>query len=649
MVEGDIKVTTSPKFPQSLPWNAVQIESGFWGERQTTNREHTIPAIHHQSKITGRLGAWNSENAEKLTHIFWDSDTAKWIEAVGYSVATHPNPEFERQVDQVVDWMEQAQLEDGYANSHFIAVEPENRWRNLRDQHELYCAGHLIEAAIIYSQATGKRKILDVLRRYADNIDATFGREEGQKRGYCGHPELELALMRLFHATGEQRYFELSKYFIDERGQQPHYYDQEAIERGENPRNFWARNYGYCQAHRPVLEQTSVVGHSVRACYLYAGATDVAIESGDEELVKVLHLLWDDLTQRQMYVTGGVGSAHTIEGFTFPFDLPNATAYSETCSSIALVYWAQRMFTLDPDSRYIDAMERALYNCILSGVSYEGSLFFQCNPLEATPHISPYDRLDSLAATTHHQRREWYDVSCCPPNVARLIASVGNYFYSTTPERIYVHLYNQNRANLTVNDTPVELEQATNYPWDGDIHIRLTIAQSTSFELALRIPRWCREFQLKVNGEAISTATERGYAVLKRAWQNGDEITLSLAMPIERIVAHPNIRHDVGHVAIQRGPIVYCLEEADNGAGLSYIALPRSAPLTYDHDEHLFGGVGTISGEALRIEPVNWNAELYEPQSNVEFAHKPFTFKAIPYCFWANRQLGEMCVWIRES
>ncbi len=643
-------MTAQVKFPQFLPWTAIRIERGFWGERQSINREHTIPAVYHQSKITGRLDAWNPENAHHpVTHIFWDSDTAKWIEAVGYSVATHPNPEFERQVDQVVDWMEQVQLADGYANSHFIAVEPEKRWRNLRDQHELYCAGHLIEAAIVYAQATGKRKLLDILCRYADHIAAAFGRHEGQKRGYCGHPELELALMRLYDATGEKRYFELSKYFVDERGHEPHYFDQEALERGENPRDFWARSYHYCQAHEPIRDQTEVVGHSVRASYLYAGAAAIALESGDEELVKVLHHLWDDLTQRQMYITGGVGSAHTIEGFSFPFDLPNATAYSETCSSIALVYWGQRMFRLDPDSRYIDIMERALYNCILSGVSYDGTLFFQCNPLESYPNASPYDRLDRLSGTTYHRRLEWFDVSCCPPNLARFVASVGTYFYSTTQERVYVHLYNQNRATLSIGGGSIELEQETNYPWDGEVRIHLAAARPIRFALALRIPRWCREFHLKVNDQVVFSQPEHGYVVIEREWQNGDEVMLSLDMPIERIAAHPNIRQDVGCIALQRGPIIYCLEEADNGAGLPHVIIPRSSLLSYEFDVALFGGVGTIRGEAVRSEPVNWRSELYEPRSNVEFTQKPFTFKAIPYCFWANRQPGEMRVWIRDS
>jgi DUF1680 family protein len=584
-----------------------------------------------------------------VPHIFWDSDTAKWIEAVGYSVATHPNPEFERQVDEVVALIEQAQLPDGYANSHFINVEPQNRWKNLRDQHELYCAGHLIEAAVVYSQTTGKPQLLDALRRYADHIDRTFGHEDDKKRGYPGHPELELALVRLYRATGEPRYLNLSKYFVEERGQQPHYYDLEAVARGEDPRAFWAKTYHYCQAHEPIRQQQHVTGHSVRACYLFAAVTDLALETDDAELFEVARRLWDDVTGTQMYVTGGVGSIHTIEGFNQPYDLPNETAYSETCSSISLIYWAQRMFVLDPDSSYIDALERALYNCVLSGVSYAGTLFFQANPLAAYPHVSPYDRLDSLAATTHHRRVEWFEVSCCPPNLVRLVASVGEYFYATTADRLYVQLYNASNAQIEIGGSAVQIEQRTEYPWDGAVSLTLNPTQPTRFELALRIPRWCRNFRLEVNGAAANVMPERGYAVIAREWQPGDMVTLILEMPVERIVPHPHLRHDAGCVALQRGPIVYCLEEVDNGAELANVTLPRDVRIAYQFDSDLFGGVGTITGEAVRVEAAAWGNDLYQPQSTQQDRHTPFTFKAIPYFLWANRDPGEMRVWIREA
>ncbi len=636
--------------PEAVPWTNVVIEKGLWGERQATVRERTIPAIYHQTQITGRLDAWRLDwqPGKPAPHIFWDSDTAKWIEAVGYSLATSPNPEFERQVDEVVDLIEKAQLADGYANSHFIAVEPENRWRNLRDQHELYCAGHLIEAAIVYSEATGKRKLLDVLCRYADHIDTTFGSEGGKKRGYPGHPELELALVRLYHATGDQRYLSLSRYFVDERGQPPHYFDLEAQERGEDPRSFWARDYRYCQAHVPVREQTEATGHSVRACYLYSAIADIALETGDDELVEVSRTLWNDLTQRQMYITGGIGSAHTIEGFTSPYNLPNETTYGETCASIALIYWAQRLFRLDPDSRYIDVMERALYNGTISGVSYEGTLFFQANPLASYPHIHPYDRLSDFSSSTYYRRSEWFDVACCPSNLARLVASIGGYFYSVTADTLYVHLYNQNSAALHVSGNRVQLEQATDYPWDGDIHVTVTVEQPTAFELALRIPGWCRDFQLAVNGAPTSAEVVAGYARLKRTWASGDVVTLSLAMPVERMMPHPDIRQDAGQTALQRGPVVYCLEQVDNGARLANVVLPRSAPLTVERSD-LFGGVSVITGEAQRVERANEAGALYQPQSQIQEARSTFRFTAIPYCFWANREPGEMRVWLREG
>jgi hypothetical protein len=644
-------VSSERHVPTALPWRHVKIEDGFWGDRQATNRDRTIPAIYHQTKSTGRIDAWRIdwEPGKPEPHIFWDSDTAKWMEAAAYSLGTHPNPDFERQVDEVVDLIEKAQLPDGYANSHFIAVEPEKRWRNLRDKHELYCAGHLIEAAVTYSEATGKRKLLDVLRGYADHIDATFGPNEGQKHGYPGHPELELALVRLWQATGEPRYLALSKFFVDERGQQPHYFDLEARQRGDDPRDFWAKGYNYCQAHVPIREQTAMTGHAVRACYLYSAVADLVRETGDAGLMDASRVLWDDLTERQLYVTGGVGSAHTIEGFTFPYDLPNETAYSETCASIAVVYWAQRLFQLDPDSRYIDVMERALYNCILSGVSYEGSHFFQANPLVSYPNVSPYEPGSTMMTGSHYRRTEWFEVACCPSNLARLVASVGNYFYSATPDRLYVHLYNPSRAEATVGGSLVHVDQQTGHPWEDTVQLTLSVAEPTRFELALRLPGWCRNYRLDVNGAPVSAEPERGYIILRREWRTGDQVTLALAMPIERMVSSPRVRQDAGCVALQRGPVVYCLEEADNGAGLASLTLPREARLTSRFDNSLFGGVMTIGGDGVRVEPALWSGGLYRPQATADTIRTPVALKAIPYCFWANREPGEMRVWIREA
>jgi uncharacterized protein len=629
----------------------VQIESGFWADRQATNRARTIPSIHHQMDITGRLDAWrlNWKPGQTKPHIFWDSDAGKWIEAVGYSLTQHPNPEFEKQVDAVVDLIEKAQQPDGYLNIFFTAVEPENKWRNLRDWHELYDAGHLIEGAVAYYQATGKRKLLDVMLRYTDHIDARFGPNDGQRRGYCGHPEVELALVKLFRATGEKRYLDLSKYFIDERGRSPHYFDLEASERGDDPAKFWAKTYRYCQAHVPVREQTTATGHSVRACYLYSGMADIAAQTRDESLVEVCRSIWEDLTNHQMYITGGLGPAHTNEGFTFSYDLPNEEAYAETCASISLAFWAQRMFHLIPDSRYIDVMERALYNGIISGVSYEGSHFFYANPLSSYPNINPYDRFSGILTSRHYRRSEWFDCACCPPNLARMVASVGSYMYSSSADTIYVHLYNQNHARLNLQGSTVQIAQQTNYPWEGDVLLTVKPDHPGQFKLALRIPNWCRDFGLDINGTPYDAKLTNGYAVISREWVSGDEVALRLTMPVERIAAHPHVRQDAGCIALQRGPVVYCLEEVDNGAQLANIALPRDARLTAGFDTTLFGGIGVITTDAVRIEPQQWPGGLYQPQSALGLVRSPLALKAIPYSFWANRDPGEMRVWIRES
>jgi DUF1680 family protein len=628
-----------------IPLPNVEIETGFWGERQATNRERTLPAIYRQLKNTGRQG-WQA--GQPKPHIFWNSDLAKWIEAVGYSLATKPNPELEQQVDELVELMARAQQPDGLLNVFDTVVEPQNRWRNLRDCHELYSAGHLIEAAVAYSQATGKRELLDVLCRYADLIGRTFGREEGQKRGYCGHPEIELALFKLYRATGEVRYRDLSAYFINERGQKPYYFDLEARARGDDPAKYWAKNYRYCQADVPVRQQTIATGHAVRACYLYSGMADLAAETSDAELLVACRSIWDDLTEHQMYITGGLGPAHANEGFTFAYDLPNETAYAETCASIALVFWAHRMAQLDPESRYIDVMERALYNGIMSGVSFQGDTFFYANPLAAYPHVNPVEHWSGIDSAHDYRREAWFGCACCPPNLARLVASIGAYFYSVTPETLYVHLYGQNKAHFSFGGNAVHLEQRTTYPWDGEIRIVVQTEQPTRFELALRIPGWCRSYEVSVNSAPVSTAPVKGYLHLDRTWVGGDEVTLVLAMPVERMLANPHVRHDAGLVALQRGPVVYCLEEADNGPELANLAIPRGAALKAEVDASLFGGVGVVTGKALRIEPETWLGGLYQPESMAAPKGVPVTFKAIPYCFWANRQPGEMRIWMRE-
>ena len=641
--------------PTSIPLSKVTINAGFWAERQAVNRERTIPAIYRKLEETGRIKAWSMIRTHEMpkvrsvVHMFWDSDTGKWLESVAYSLATHPDPDLQAQADALIDAVAGAQQDDGYLNTYFPVLDPAGKWANLRDWHELYNAGHLIEAAVAYAQATGKRKLLDVLRRFADHIDETFGSGEGKLHGYPGHAEIELALIKLYRETGERRYLDLAKYFIDERGQEPHYFDIEAAKRGESTEDYWARTYRYTQAHAPLRDQTEANGHSVRACYLYAGVADVALETGDDELVALSKLLWDDLTRHQMYVHGGVGPSHHNEGFTFAYDMPTETAYCETCAAIALAFWAHRMFRLDPDSRYIDVMERAIYNSSLSGLSYSGDEFFYANPLTAYPGVNPQGRWHDTMKDSHYRRVPWFFCPCCPPNISRLIASIGEYSYSQAGDRVYVQMYHENAVSLNVAGGEIRLVQETQYPWDGTVQITVNAAQSVGFELALRIPDWCYEIELSVNGEAQTSATERGYAVLLREWSDGDKVELKLAMPVERAVPHPSIRQTAGQIALQRGPLVYCLEEVDNGSRLANVCIPEDAALDAAFESQLFGGVSVITGRALRIEPAEESPALYRHRSQTGYTETAFAFKAIPYYLWANRDLGEMRVWIRSS
>ena len=640
-----------------VPLNRVDIKRGFWGERQAVNREVTIPAIYQKLDETGRVASWAMEGPaspppshERIgVRVFWDSDSGKWLESAAYSLATHPDEELEATADALIDAIASAQFDDGYLNSYFPVHFPEGQWANLRDNHEMYNAGHLMEAAVAYHQATGNHKLLDVLGRFADHIAATFGAEEGKRRGYGGHPEIELALVKLYRETGEKRFLDLASYLVDERGQAPHYYDQEALDRGEPREDYWAHTYRYCQAHLPLREHTEANGHSVRACYLYAGIADVAVETGDAELLRLSRVLWDDLTQHQMYVHGGVGPSHHNEGFTFAYDMPTETAYCETCAAIALAFWTHRMFHLDPDSRYVDVMELAIYNSSLSGLSHSGDQFFYANPLAAYPGVNPKGRWDDKMDNGHYRRVYWYHCPCCPPNISRLIASIGEYSYSQESDRIYVQMYHDNAVTLDLGGGEIRLAQETQYPWDGSVKINVNTVQSVAFELALRIPDWCYDYQLSVNGEAQTASTERGYVLLSREWSDGDAIELTLAMPVERVMPHPRIRQTAGQIALQRGPLVYCLEEVDNGSRLANVCIPETSELDVSFDSELFGGVSVISGQALRIEPAEESTALYRHHSQARNNEAAFTFKALPYYLWANRDPGEMRVWVRAS
>jgi len=722
------QMTTLRRF-SPIAFTRVSIEDDFWSPRLKVNRERTLFGQYQQCKKTGRIDAFRLDwkpGIEPVPHIFWDSDVAKWIEAASHSLATHPDPRLRSLVDEVVSLVVAAQQPDGYLNVHFTIVEPEKRWTNLRDWHELYSAGHLIEAGVAHYQATGTREFLDTVRRYADYIETVFGSEPSsakatadkpdKKRGYCGHEEIELALVKLYRATGARRYLELSRYFVEERGRQPYYFDLEARERGEEPGKPGTTDYSYCQAHAPVRQQTEAAGHAVRAMYLYSAMADLAAELNDASLLEACERLWESACLRKMYVTGGIGSVRRYEGFGPDYDLPNE-AYAETCAAIGLVLFCHRMLQFDCDSRYADVMERALYNGVISGVSLDGERYFYENP---------------LVSNGAHHRQEWFGCACCPSNLSRLLASLGGYAYSqSAPEGVapgpragrkssgegYVfalHLYIGGRVETVLpNGCPLTLRIETRYPWEGTVRIGVEPGTPSEFELRLRIPGWCRNHSLAVNGEAVEASgdvgavrrtadyparpltcvCDRGYARLTRLWHPGDVIELELDMPVERIEAHPRVHANAGRVALQRGPIVYCLEGVDHSVSVREMRLPDEAPLTVRFDPDLLEGVVVIEGEALAPDPGAWQSALYRPLASgtplatghgstplavlslskdwppatgdlpLATSHQPLAtpqfspgvsaspcrripLLAVPYFAWDNRAPGEMVVWL---
>lgn len=561
------------------------------------------------------------------TQMFWDSDFGKSIETAAYALSHRADAELEARVDEVVDAYARLQQDDGYLNSWYIRIEPGKRWTNLRDRHELYNAGHLIEGAVAYYHATGKRKFLDILCRYADHIAAVFGPHETGLKGYPGHPELELALVKLGRATGEQRYLDLAKFFVDERGRQPSYFDEEAYSRGEQPEDFHFSTLEYCQAHRPVREQSEVVGHAVRAAYLYAGMADVATEFADESLVAPLERLWSHLVDRNLYITGGFGPSASNEGLTFDYDLPNESAYAETCASVALVFWASRMLGQRPDARYADVMEQALYNNALAGLSLDGTRFFYDNPLES--------RGD-------HHRWVWHRCPCCPPNISRLVASIGTYFYGVSEDEIAVHLYNSGTASFELGGTTVKLGQQTGYPFEGVVEISVDPEDATDFTLSLRLPSWACSASVHVNGILQDLSPENGYLRLGRRWSPGDKVALELALSPRRIFAHPKVIPDQGRTALMRGPLVYCLEEVDNGPDLNSLVLTDDAAIEVHASKDL--PTNTLVASAIRE---HWPDEaLYRATPPLR---KETQIRAAPYYAWDNRAPGAMLTWIRRE
>ena len=622
----------------------VTFNGGFWKSWTETVRNVTIPTQHMRLEEEGFLEVLDfgkpplplvrpiQPSGLSMQH-FFDSDFGKWIEAASYTLKVHPDIEIEKKIDAIVESLEKGQLQDGYLNSWFIRREPGKQWTNLRDLHEMYNMGHLLEGAIAYFQATGKRRFLDVMLRVVDHLIETFGTEPGKLRGYDAHEEIELALVKLYRLTEDPRHLKLALYFVDERGQMPSYFDEEARKRGETPEDYVYGTYAYSQAHMPVREQTQIVGHAVRAMYLFCAMTDLAFETNDASLKAACYTLFDNLTGRQLYITGGLGPSASNEGFTREFDLPNETAYAETCAAVSLGFWAHRLAQTDLDSRFTDRLETVLFNGALSGLARDGEHYFYDNVLES-----------------HGQNRRWrwHYCPCCPTNIARFITSLGQYFYSATEDELAVHLYGENTAELDVGTAFVRLRQKTEYPWNGDIRIEIGTEAPARFTLRLRIPGWCRNASLEVNGQTIDlgVSTVKGYAAIEREWCDGDVVRLNLDMPVERIHAHPAVSENGGRVALQRGPMVYCIEEMDLGIEPQRLRIPPSADISAHYDSTLLGGATVLEGMAFEAETSDWGNQLYR-RTSPEL--RPRSFRAIPYHLWANRDPGAMAVWILEN
>lgn len=644
---------------QAVNLNSVKINDSFWSEYVNLTRDvvipyqwealnDNIPGTEPSHAIKNFKVAAKEESGEFHGMVFQDSDLAKWLEAVGYSLSVQPDKELELLADKAIDLIEKAQEDDGYLNTYFTIKEPGKRWTNLVDCHELYCAGHMMEAAVAYYEATGKRKLLDVMCKLADHIDTVFGTEESKIRGYDGHQEIELALVKLYRASGNEKYLNLAKFFIDERGQKPSFFETEWEKRGRT--SHWTNdgpaqkpNEKYHQSHLPVREQTVAVGHAVRAVYMYTAMADIALESGDRELLRACRTLWDNITKQQMYITGGIGSTVHGEAFTFDYDLPNDTVYAETCASIGLIFFAHRMLQIEAKSVYADVMEKALYNTVIGGMSKDGKHFFYVNPLEVWPEAS------SENPTRHHvkpERQKWFGCACCPPNVARLLASLGQYIYTSNENSIYTHLYIGGEAELAVGDSKMKIIQETDYPWSGQVKLTIASDLKKSVNICLRIPDWCKGTRVKINGSDrnLDGNIRDGYAVIDGVWKTGDTIELDLAMEVEYIQANPKVKADAGKVAIQRGPLVYCLEGADNTDNLSSLAINTNEALVEEYDKDLLGGAVIVKGKAFRENEDMWKNSLYKPFKKDE---EIVDFKAIPYYLWANRGLNEMMVWVR--
>lgn len=614
---------------RAVSYRSVDIADTFWAPRQQTNRLATVPHLLEQMTQQGYVS-----NFERATQgleggyrgpRYMDSDLYKSLEAAAYVLGRPGGEGLAPRVDALIELVRAAQEKDGYLNT-WIQVNGKKRYQNLRDDHELYCAGHLIEAGVAHREATGETRLFDVAVRFADQIDRTFGDAPGKRAGYCGHPEIELALFRLAAATGEKRFRDLAVFFLEHRG--------EGFFAREHAEGFVADYDGtYFLDHAKLRDHRIISGHAVRALYLLCAAADQAALTDDPGLLAMMDRVWSNATLKRLFLTGGLGSSSLNEGFTNDYDLPNLSAYQESCASVAAAMWAHRLCLLHGDARYADLMEQSFYNAVAAGVALEGRTFFYANP---------------LASDGTHHRRPWYGTACCPPNLARAIARMGGYAYAASAQGLFVNLYLRGRVEAGLAGGRARLEVETDYPWEGQVAVRVAEAPPTGFDLRLRVPGWCTTATLAVNGQPVDAARrERGYLVA-RGLRAGARVELDLPMPVRRIEADPRVEEAAGRVALQRGPIVYCVEQADHDRPLASLVLPIGAALRLERSPSVLSGAARLVGEGRAALAPAAEGALYR-DAPFPRREEPATLTAVPYGVWDNRAAGPMKVWIRSA
>jgi DUF1680 family protein len=648
VLSGEIRESTYGDYPfKPVSFTRVTLTDDFWSPRLDVNRRVTIPYDFKKSEETHRIDnfavAGGLKEGTFVGIRYNDSDVFKIIEGAAYSLNNHPDAKLEEYLDNLIAKIAEAQENDGYLYT-CRTINPnslprgagEERWSNLKDSHELYNVGHMYEAAVAYYQGTGKGKLLDVALKNADLIVKTFGPGKDQLHGVPGHQEIEIGLVKLYRMTGDEKYLTLAKYFLDQRGNQQ---GHQLYVYGRD-----GSNKTYTQDHKPVVEQTEAIGHAVRAAYMYSAMSDIAALTGDKDYLKAIHNLWHNVTDKKLYITGGIGAKHSGEAFGKNYQLPNLSCYCETCAAIANMLWNHRLFLLHGHAKYIDVLERTLYNNFLSGVSIDGDEFFYPNPLESDGS---------------HKRSPWFDCSCCPTNVARFMPSLPGYIYARRGKDLYVNLFVGSEAHIDIEPREITINQETDYPWRGKVLISLQPEHNIELTVKVRIPGWARNKPvpgdlyhfinnnpekpvIKLNGKKQPLNISDGYHAITRVWRRGDEIELVLPMPVRKVIAHDSVEADRGKYCLQRGPVVYAAEWCDNGGRVRNLMLEKDARFSIEHRENMIDGITVLTGKATALSKTN----LSKTKDPEKIQKRETSFTAIPYYAWAHRGPGEMMVWL---